>query len=48
MTDIQKMKVLLDYNNYLKECVSKSSPIDKNTIREYLKGSYWHQPIKTK
>ena len=41
-----KLKILIDYTNYLKECVSNNSEINKDTIREYLKGSHFHQPIK--
>ena len=43
---IKEVKRLLDYTNYIKECVSNNTEINKNTIRKYLKGSYYHQPIK--
>lgn len=46
MSDVNRMKLLLDYNNYLKECVSLGVEINKDTIRDYLKGSYYHEPIK--
>lgn len=45
MSDREIMKLLIDYNLYLKECVSNSVEPDKNTIRDYLKGSHWHEPI---
>lgn len=46
MRDIDKMKLLLDYNLFLEECVSTKWEINKNSIREYLKGSSYHEPIK--
>lgn len=46
MTKTDRIKLLLDYNKFLKECVSTKSEINKDSIRDYLKGSYYHQPIK--
>ena len=46
MSDISKIKLLLDYNLFLEKCVSNNVQVDKDTIREYLKVSYYHEPIK--
>jgi len=46
MNDIQKIKLLLDYNNFVNECRSNNTNLTKDVIREYFKGSYYHQPIK--
>lgn len=46
MNGTERIKLLLDYNKFLKECVSNNTEINKNTIREYLKDSYYHEPIK--
>tara|TARA_B110000977_G_C11076313_1_gene491331 strand:- start:2279 stop:2548 length:270 start_codon:yes stop_codon:yes gene_type:complete len=46
--EIFRLKVLLDYNDYLKKCISQNTEINKNTIKDYLKGSSYHQPIKIK
>lgn len=40
-----KLKLLLDYTNYIKECVSNNSEINKNTIRNYLKEDYYYERI---
>ena len=47
MTDVQKLKLLLDYNEFVNNCVSNKE-LTKETIREYLKGNYCHEPIKLK
>ena len=46
MSNTTKMKLLLDYNLFLKECVSNNCEINKDTIREYLNGGYYHEPVK--
>ena len=47
MSEVSRMKLLLDYNKFLKECVSLGVEINKDTIRDYLKGSYYHEPINS-
>lgn len=46
MTDIQKIKLLLDYNRFLKECVSTGVEPNKETIKEYLTESYYFKKAK--
>ncbi|AKG94239.1 hypothetical protein AVT43_gp65 [Polaribacter phage P12002L] len=46
MTEIKKMKLLLDYNEFIEKCVSKKDDINKQTIRDYFEGNYYHEPIK--
>lgn len=45
MTETQKIKLLLDYNEFINNCVSNKE-LTKETIREYLNGSHYHEPIK--
>ena len=41
--EIRDIKLLLDYNNYIKECVSSNTGINKDTIREFVKGSHFYK-----
>lgn len=43
---ILELKRLLDYTNYIKECVSNNTEINKDTIRDYIKESHYYTPIK--
>ena len=38
----KELKILLDYTNYIKECVSNNSVISKKTIKKYLNEDYFH------
>lgn len=42
----KELKILIDYTNYINECVSNNAEINKDTIREYLKGNHYYTPIK--
>lgn len=42
---INKFKLLLDYTEYLNNCVSDKRELSKDTIRDYLKEDYYHKSI---
>ena len=44
--NVKELKLLLDYTNYIKECVSTKHEINKNAIRKYSKDSHWYKRIK--
>lgn len=41
----KELKLLLDYTNYIKECVSTNSEISKKTIKDYLSEDHYYQNI---
>ena len=41
----KELKLLLDYTNYIKECVSSNSEISKKTIKDYLKEDHYFNNI---
>ena len=41
----KELKILLDYTNYIKECVSNNSVISKKTIKDYLKEDHYYNNI---
>lgn len=38
-----KFKILIDYTNYIKKCVSIGTEINKETIKNYLKEDYYYE-----
>ena len=41
--ELFKLKVLLDYTNYIKECVSSMGEINKNTVKDYLDEDHFYK-----
>ena len=42
----KEIKRLLDYTNYINECVSKNTEINKQTIKDYINSNHFYQPLK--
>jgi len=45
MITTKEIKRLLDYTNYIKECVSNNSEINKETIKNYLNENHFHNKL---
>jgi len=45
MIPSNEIKRLLDYTNYIKECVSNGTEINKDTIRDYLEENHYYNKI---